>query len=488
MNNNLPYQNDYVTAANHKHNTYWMLIRCRDSIIGSLYFKNGRVDQKFVRKPEGWKNLSLKEEEEKKIGYYVTWDDAGNVQYLNRDGFEILKLEEFIGNTMIEYNMIGMKVYHGEYEGENSSGFIRSGHGLEYDMGQVEYDGNWVMNHKKGVGKSYLLGRLYYEGEWDEDLPNGYGEVFGNYHGIQMKGNWEQGYLPINGKYFSYISQRYESLPGINYIWGQVIIAIVMILLLPSLSVLDGSTSFLIISSLMLAYILLLIFCCHFPDQTSNQVSFWLRYLFFVVVIIGLLQNDSAASLSELLFIIGAAFVAINARFIFRIKLYVSFPFEVNAFTFISKKKAAACIYIELAIAIVSIILYYIAFWNYVFLEEETENMIDLHWFGYCMTFEAVIYIVLAYLHCYDNIVFNIGVWFGCIWGIVSTACCVYIYYLLSHWNTSICPHKPEDCDNVAIYYIIMASYTCISLFTSLILYYYNTKKDKQEELLDSQV
>ena len=160
----------------------------------------------------------------------------------------------------------------------------------------------------------------------------------------------------------------------------------------------------------------------------------------------------------------------------------------MNVFTFISKKKAAACIYIELAIAIVSIILYYIAFWNYVFLEEETEHMIDLHWFGYCMTIDAVVYIVLAYLHCYDNIVFNIGVWFGCIWGIVSTACCVYIYYLLSHWNTSICPHKPEDCDNLAIYYIIMASYTCISLFTSLILYYYNTKKDKQEELLDSQV
>ena len=104
------------------------------------------------------------------------------------------------------------------------------------------------------------------------------------------------------------------------------------------------------------------------------------------------------------------------------------------------------------------------------------------------MTIDAVIYTILAYLHCYDNIVLIIGVWFGCIWGIVSTACCIYIYYLLSHWDTSICLHKPEDCDNLAIYYIIMASYTCISLFTSLILYYYNTKKDKQEELLDSQV
>lgn len=52
-------------------------------------------------------------------------------------------LKEIKGDSMIEYDKEGNKVYEGGYSGDPESGLVREGKGTEYDGETVAYEGEW---------------------------------------------------------------------------------------------------------------------------------------------------------------------------------------------------------------------------------------------------------------------------------------------------------------------------------------------------------
>lgn len=78
-------------------------------------------------------------------------------------------LKEIKGDSMIEYDKEGNKVYEGGYSGDPESGLVREGKGTEYDGETVAYEGEWrngkrydpALEKKSSKGgKTKRLGRM----------------------------------------------------------------------------------------------------------------------------------------------------------------------------------------------------------------------------------------------------------------------------------------------------------------------------------------
>ena len=57
-----------------------------------------------------------------------------------KNGVMMRVLREWKGECMIEYDVNGIRVYEGEFEGDMMKGFVREGEGKEYGIGGERFD------------------------------------------------------------------------------------------------------------------------------------------------------------------------------------------------------------------------------------------------------------------------------------------------------------------------------------------------------------
>ena len=120
-------------------------------------------------------------------------------------------LREWKGECMIEYDMNGMRVYEGEFEGDMMKGFAREGEGTEYgiDGKSVLYVGGWKNGYREGYGSEFRGLNPVYIGEWKNGMRDGYGEELNEKGKVTRRGKWIKGGYDI-------VIKRFKNRYGID--------------------------------------------------------------------------------------------------------------------------------------------------------------------------------------------------------------------------------------------------------------------------------
>ena len=142
-----------------------------------------------------------------------------------KNGVMMRVLREWKGECMIEYDVNGMRVYEGGFEGDMMKGFVREGEGKEYgiDGKSALYVGGWKNGLRDGYGSEFHSGSVLYIGEWKNGLKHGMGEEYDENEDIVRKGEWTNGIFGI--KVFSEgynLSSNITSFDGKNYLQNTV--------------------------------------------------------------------------------------------------------------------------------------------------------------------------------------------------------------------------------------------------------------------------
>ena len=185
----------------------------------------------------GVMNMSLKDQEGMK-GFYSERNEKGELLSVSEyDEFGLLKngkcfeyeegrlvreceykngvmmrvLREWKGECMIEYDMNGMRVYEGEFEGDMMKGFAREGEGTEYgiDGKSVLYVGGWKNGYREGYGSEFRGLNPVYIGEWKNGMRDGYGEELNEKGKVTRRGKWIKGGYDI-------VIKRFKNRYGID--------------------------------------------------------------------------------------------------------------------------------------------------------------------------------------------------------------------------------------------------------------------------------
>ena len=84
-----------------------------------------------------------------------------------KNGVMMRVLREWKGECMIEYDVNGMRVYEGGFEGDMMKGFVREGKGKEYgiDGKSALYVGGWKNGKRNGYGSEFKGHSAAYIGE-----------------------------------------------------------------------------------------------------------------------------------------------------------------------------------------------------------------------------------------------------------------------------------------------------------------------------------
>ena len=91
-----------------------------------------------------------------------------------KNGVMMRVVREWKGEVMIEYDVNGMRVYEGGFEGDMMQGFVREGNGTEYgiDGKSALYVGGWKKGKREGEGSEFKDCFPVYIGEWKNGLKD----------------------------------------------------------------------------------------------------------------------------------------------------------------------------------------------------------------------------------------------------------------------------------------------------------------------------
>ena len=133
----------------------------------------------------------------KKNGEFFEVDMNGTVKrkclYANDELNRVI--QEFNGNTMIEYGSNGKRIYKGGFDGNVNNGFKRNGDGKEFDVdGETAlYSGDWKNGKRDGMGTEMKGLKSVYTGEWKNGMRNGKGKEMDESGRVVFVGEWKDG-------------------------------------------------------------------------------------------------------------------------------------------------------------------------------------------------------------------------------------------------------------------------------------------------------
>ena len=121
-----------------------------------------------------------------------------------KNGVMMRVLREWKGECMIEYDVNGMRVYEGGFEGDIMKGFVREGEGKEYgdDGKSALYVGGWKNGLKEGYGSEFKGYSPVYIGEWKNGLRDGAGKELNENGEVIRSGRWIKGEYEVATKRF----------------------------------------------------------------------------------------------------------------------------------------------------------------------------------------------------------------------------------------------------------------------------------------------
>ena len=137
-----------------------------------------------------------------------------------KNGVMMRVLRELKGEVMIEYDVNGMRVYEGGFEGDMMKGFVREGEGKEYgnDGKSALYVGGWKNGLREGYGSEFKDCFPVYIGEWKNGRRDGTGKELNENEEVVRSGKWIGGKFDGNIKRFEdadpFASLAYEILKG----------------------------------------------------------------------------------------------------------------------------------------------------------------------------------------------------------------------------------------------------------------------------------
>ena len=128
-----------------------------------------------------------------------------------KNGVMMRVLREWKGECMIEYDVNGMRVYEGGFEGDMMKGFVREGEGKEYgiDGKSALYVGGWKNGLREGYGSEFKGYSPVYIGEWKNGMRDGYGEELNEKGKVTRRGKWIKGGYDI-------VIKRFKNRYGID--------------------------------------------------------------------------------------------------------------------------------------------------------------------------------------------------------------------------------------------------------------------------------
>ena len=112
-----------------------------------------------------------------------------------KNGVMMRVLREWKGECMIEYDVNGIRVYEGEFEGDMMKGFVREGEGCEFgiDGESALYYGGWKNGLRDGYGSEFKGLNPVYIGEWKNGMKHGSGEELNENEEVVRRGKWIEG-------------------------------------------------------------------------------------------------------------------------------------------------------------------------------------------------------------------------------------------------------------------------------------------------------
>ena len=112
-----------------------------------------------------------------------------------KNGVMMRVLREWKGECMIEYDVNGMRVYEGGFEGDMMKGFVREGEGKEYgiDGKSALYVGGWKNGKREGYGSEFRGLNPVYIGEWKNGMRHGMGKELNENEEVIRRGRWIEG-------------------------------------------------------------------------------------------------------------------------------------------------------------------------------------------------------------------------------------------------------------------------------------------------------
>ena len=109
-----------------------------------------------------------------------------------KNGVMMRVVREWKGEVMIEYDVNGMRVYEGGFEGDMMQGFVREGNGTEYgiDGKSALYVGGWKNGLREGYGSEFKGLNPVYIGEWKNGMRDGIGKELNENEEVVRRGRW----------------------------------------------------------------------------------------------------------------------------------------------------------------------------------------------------------------------------------------------------------------------------------------------------------
>ena len=431
-------------------NDYWL--ECYDSEDRHLvlYFKKGIKSKCLVDICGDWEEEDIKLDNRVKINTYILKMDEEQYLYEHMGGIEIVEMRMTTKfNKLFIFDKTGFKRYWG--------GFRLTDEGLVY---------------RDGFGRDYREGKLHYEGSWKDDIPNGEGKLYNEDGTVRYDGIWNKGFiLRKNGRYCYLTGELENGCVEYYYPLSLIIIGAIMIIGAICLSFdsdnhdhLGNDLSFFFTVSFYYFYAAFL----HFPrNLLCSTIAFISNILFaFIELFLFFVYEQGNISyytnlsilyviLCVLAFYIHISFCVLFFRFI-RLFPNVS-PSEDNC---ICSKKGIFVIMIEFFIGLILFIQFC----------KDTSSIHDYCkttsiWYCVFVFLNSLFYCSISYLHLYDDRLFDVGIWSGCIWGIIS--CIIAIVFGVFEMKNSSCNDHSHDLLNIACY-------TWILTLTSLLLCYLN--------------
>ena len=141
-------------------------------------------------------NVSEYDDEWRKNGKCFEYEGGRMVRECEyKNGVMMRVLREWKGECMIEYDMNGMRVYEGGFEGDMMKGFVREGKGKEFGVNgkSALYVGGWKNGKREGYGSEFKGLNPVYIGGWKNGMRDGNGKELNENGEVMRSGRWIEG-------------------------------------------------------------------------------------------------------------------------------------------------------------------------------------------------------------------------------------------------------------------------------------------------------
>ena len=141
-------------------------------------------------------NVSEYDDEWRKNGKCFEYEGGRMVRECEyKNGVMMGVLREWKEECMIEYDVNGIRVYEGGFEGDMMKGFVREGKGKEFGVNgkSALYVGGWKNGKREGYGSEFKDCFPVYIGEWKNGLRDGDGKELNENEEVIRRGRWNKG-------------------------------------------------------------------------------------------------------------------------------------------------------------------------------------------------------------------------------------------------------------------------------------------------------